>query len=152
MDVFRKYDWQCPVRICFEWMLFMSITSDSSIFKMKQLLYMSIVLVNFQSGIYNVLEIGFSKIFSKRSEIHLSQNVIKYISPLKVEMYLSMDISYYSSRILSKLRCSSHCLNVEKGRHQHFDYCLRFCNICLDRNCYVVEDEFHFLLVCPVYN
>ena len=53
---------------------------------------------------------------------------------------------------MSNFRCSSHCLNVEKGRHQNIDYCLRFCNICLDRNCYVVEDEFHFVLVCPVYN
>ena len=63
-----------------------------------------------------------------------------------------MDISYYSRRILSNLRCSSHCLNVEIGRHQHIDCCFRFCNNCLDRNCYVVEDEFHFVLVCTVYN
>ena len=30
------------------------------------------------------------------------------------------------------------------------DYCLRFCNICVGKNGFVVEDEFHFLLVCPV--
>ena len=67
-------------------------------------------------------------------------------------MHLSKDISYYSRHIVFILRCSSHCLNVEKRRHQTIDYCLRFCNICLDRNCYVVADEFHLLLVCQVYN
>ena len=35
-------------------------------------------------------------------------------SLLNVEMHLSMDISYYSRRILSNSRCSSHCLNVER--------------------------------------
>ena len=28
---------------------------------------------------------------------------------------------------------------------------LRFCQICLQRNAYVVEDEFHFFCVCPAY-
>ena len=27
----------------------------------------------------------------------------------------------------------------------------RFCPICLQRNVYCIENEFHFLLVCPVY-
>ena len=45
-----------------------------------------------------------------------------------------------------------HCRNVKKGRHQAKDYSLRFCDLCLKINCYIVEDEFHFLLVCPMYH
>ena len=33
---------------------------------------------------------------------------------------------------------------IETGRHQNIDRNLRFCQICLQRNVYTVEDEFHF--------
>ena len=44
-------------------------------------------------------------------------------------------------------------LMIEKGRHQSpkVDRSFRFCPFCLKRNAYVIEDEFHFFLVCPVY-
>ena len=28
----------------------------------------------------------------------------------------------------------------------------RYCYFCLKRNVYVIEDEFHFVLVCPLYD
>ena len=40
---------------------------------------------------------------------------------------------------------------IEKGGHQNIDRCLRFCQFCLRRNAYVIEDEFHFFFVCPIY-
>jgi len=43
---------------------------------------------------------------------------------------------------------------LEKGRHMKIDRTYmyyRFCPICLQRNVYCIENEFHFLLVCPVY-
>ena len=42
---------------------------------------------------------------------------------------------------------------IEKGRHQSpkVDRSLQFCPFCLKRNAHVIEDEFHFFLVCPVY-
>ena len=40
---------------------------------------------------------------------------------------------------------------IEKGRHQSIDREMRFCPLCLKRNVYTVEDEFHFLCICPSY-
>ena len=37
---------------------------------------------------------------------------------------------------------------TEAGRHQNIDRNLRFCQICLKRNVYIVEYESHRFLVC----
>ena len=39
--------------------------------------------------------------------------------------------------------------NFETGKHQNMYHNLRFCDLCLKRKIYIVEDEFHFLMVCP---
>ncbi|XP_071104703.1 uncharacterized protein [Haliotis cracherodii] len=68
------------------------------------------------------------------------------ISP---EYYL-FDINFKRFRIsLAQFRCSSHRLRIEVGRHRNIDRELRICEQC-DLN--VIEDEFHFLLVCPKYD
>ena len=41
---------------------------------------------------------------------------------------------------------------IEAGRHQNIDRILLFCQIGLKRNVYIVEDEFHFFIVCPTYD
>ena len=70
---------------------------------------------------------------------------------LNVEKYLSIDISYNYRRVLANFRCSAHELMIEKGRHLGIDRNFRNCPICLKRNVYVIEDEFHFMMVCPEY-
>ena len=40
---------------------------------------------------------------------------------------------------------------IEKGRHMKIDRAYRFCPLCLKRNVYCIENEVHFLLVCPIY-
>ena len=40
---------------------------------------------------------------------------------------------------------------IEKGRRQNIERSLRFCPLCLRRNAYVIEDEFHLFFVCPIY-
>ena len=52
----------------------------------------------------------------------------------------------------SNFRCSSHSLMIEAGRHQNIDRNLRFCQMCLKRNVYIIEDEFHFFLGCPAFD
>ena len=39
-------------------------------------------------------------------------------------------------------------LKVEVGRHNNIDYNQRLCILCDKRE---VEDEFHFVMKCPVY-
>ena len=50
---------------------------------------------------------------------------------------------------MTKLRCSSHTLAIEKGRHTKpkTELNKRICYYC---KC--VEDEIHFLLNCPIYS
>ena len=71
----------------------------------------------------------------------------------ETEFYLDIDLPYLYKKTLSNFRCSGHNLMIEKGRHQSpkVDRSFRICPFCLKRNAYVIEDEFHFFLVCPVY-
>ena len=41
---------------------------------------------------------------------------------------------------------------IENGRHIGIDRNLRYCFHCLKTNTYVIEDEYHFFLECPLYN
>ena len=46
------------------------------------------------------------------------------------------------------LRLSSHSLSMETGRYQGINTVNRLCQFCKSD----VEDEFHFVLKCPVYD
>ena len=51
---------------------------------------------------------------------------------------------------MSKLRLSSHKLRIETGRYkqQRTDRSLRKCQFCNSQD---LEDEYFFLLICPLY-
>ena len=49
---------------------------------------------------------------------------------------------------MSKFRLSSHELNIERGRFDGTPVDQRTCQFCNNR---VIENEYHFLLVCPIY-
>ena len=68
----------------------------------------------------------------------------RYLSVVNIRKYLI---------VLCKFRCSNHQLQIELGRHMGVPREERFCNYC-KKNCnlFQVEDEFHFLCVCPQYN
>ena len=67
---------------------------------------------------------------------------------LATEPYLTIQMKPVFRLALFKFRVSAHSLMVEKGRHLGLQLNERKCPICLD----VVEDEFHFLFVCPLYD
>ena len=54
-----------------------------------------------------------------------------------------------SRSALCKLRISAHSLMIEKGRHLSLDSKDRLCQHC---NLNEVEDEFHFIMNCTLYN
>ena len=59
-----------------------------------------------------------------------------------------IDLPFHLRKIVAKLRCSGHCLEIEKGRHKNIETKDRICNMCTDK---AVEDEDHFLSKCKAY-
>ena len=66
----------------------------------------------------------------------------------KRDPYLNIP-SFRKRQILSKFLCSNHKLEIEIGRHKNIPRQDRLCKVC---DLGVVEDESHFLIVCPVYS
>ena len=65
-----------------------------------------------------------------RSSINNSSKAdhYKYFeTQLDVEKYLFIDLSYVCRKTLANFRCSSHKLQIEKGRHNDIDREYRFC-------------------------
>ena len=65
-----------------------------------------------------------------------------------LEKYLSLQIENKYKVALTRFRTSSHDLFLETRRYDRTDRNLRICKSC---NMSKIEDEFHFLLVCPMY-
>ena len=58
-------------------------------------------------------------------------------------------LPFFQRKVIAKLRCSSHDLEIEKGRHKGSDAQARICQTCSEK---VIEDEAHFLSECIFYN
>ena len=54
-------------------------------------------------------------------------------------------------RALTKFRVSCHNLEIEKGRYEGVLLENRICKYCENNGVIVIEDEYHFLLHCPLY-
>ena len=59
-----------------------------------------------------------------------------------------LDLPYHMRKIISKIRCSNHQLEIEKGRHTKTPREDRICKTCAGG---AIEDENHFLLECLTY-
>ncbi len=66
-----------------------------------------------------------------------------------VEKYLELNMSRYEKSLLSQLRYGVLPLRVETGRFVNESREKRICNLC-DMNC--IEDQFHFMFQCPLYD
>ena len=69
-------------------------------------------------------------------------------SLLEPEIYSTTIDSFFLRRELSKFRISHHNLMTEEGRQKGIPRELRICKSC-DLGC--VEDEYHFVIICPAY-
>ena len=68
---------------------------------------------------------------------------------LCLQPYLQKPIASKYKHILSKYRLSAHSLSIETGRYHQIDRNYRICSLC---NMNILEDEYHFVLVCPFYS
>lgn len=66
----------------------------------------------------------------------------------EVQEYLTKPIPTVYVQFISKYRLSSHQLEIERGRFYNINRKERVCNLC---SLSQIEDEFHFILICPFY-
>ena len=83
------------------------------------------------------------------NEISTSSTYKEFKTLLNPEKYLQVMNNYFIRKQLTRFRISNHQLLIEEGRHREIDPIDRRCKFC-DMNC--VENEIHFLLVCPLYH
>ena len=77
---------------------------------------------------------------------------MNYKTDLIEEKYVYAITEKCFKRALSRLRCSSHCLQIELGRRNNTNREDRNCIMCLQTGVYLLEDEFHFMLKCEELN
>ena len=71
-----------------------------------------------------------------------------YKEEFRMEKYLTCVIHDIHKKALSKLRCSVDSLLIETGHHNNVVRDERKCKLCMMN---ATEDEYHFVLVCPIY-
>ena len=87
-----------------------------------------------------------------RTEISATSSLVLFVElkqNFELSPYIEIVKSYKLRNQIARIRLSSHSLNIEKGRHQNITRSERKCNVCPKND---IEDEFHFILVCPLYD
>ena len=74
--------------------------------------------------------------------------MIKSDNNLEIEKYITVVKNNCHGIALTRIRCSAHTLMIEEGRYRNIDRNQRLCTKC---NMNVIENEFHFVLVCLFY-
>ena len=76
-------------------------------------------------------------------------NMYKYlVDNFCLQFYLEKSIPKLYKKCIIEIRVSSHNLCIELDRHKKISRDKKFCMTCIS----TIEDEYHFILVCPVYN
>ena len=71
----------------------------------------------------------------------------RFKQDFEIEHYLDFVREKKYGIALTKFRMSSHDLSIERGRFENTEKINRLCIFC---NLNIVENEYHFLLVCPL--
>ena len=104
-------------------------------------------LSDFKQRLYDMSLQGWNENTSNMSKLSVYCN---FKQELKFEPYLlCLNITKFR-KCLTRFRCSSHKLAIERLRGTTVRE-NRICTYCKQNSICVVEDEYHFLLVCPLY-
>ena len=85
-------------------------------------------------------------IIERSSKCHLYKHIT---TTFCIQNYLTKCLPVHLRKAITKMRCSSHKLMIEKGRYLNLERNQRVCSM---GHLNDIEDEFHFILRCPAYN
>ena len=105
---------------------------------------------NFNDTILCNLRLVYSNLWL--NNINNYQPKLRSYCTFKKEFIIENYVTMFSRSVragFTKLRISAHNLMIEKGRHLKMQAHDRVCKLC-DLN--VIEDEFHFMMICPFYS
>ncbi|XP_033745472.1 uncharacterized protein LOC117330985 [Pecten maximus] len=75
--------------------------------------------------------------------------IYKYLANyFELQYYLTKSLNSKTKQILSKYRMQAHSLHIESGRYNAVPRGERICTVCNNND---IEDEMHFILLCPAY-
>ena len=135
------HTWVSKVKILLEENDMLHLYEQDSISVVEEQKYANVLITRLQS---NFKEECLQSLHSFSSLRHY----VGFKCTFTLECYLENIVDFKVRKAISRLRLNSHNLAVEKGRHHKPKIPLeeRLCRQC---NLGVVEDEQHFILICP---
>ena len=106
------------------------------------------VTINFLVIKQRIIDIYKQTWYTRLCNSNRLSSYVMYKTEPKMENYLNNIYAEKYRIALRKFRLSSHDLTIETGRYTNVERDLRYCEHC---NQNVIENEYHFLLVCPKY-
>ena len=73
----------------------------------------------------------------------------QFKSDFATEMYLKKPLPFKVRQCFAALRCGTAPLRIETGRYEGLNEDERLCQVCENNT---IENEMHFLMLCPAYN
>ena len=83
------------------------------------------------------------------AKLSKAESYLQYKFDVRLENYLVKIQNMKHRKAVTRLRLSCHPLMIEKGRHHKppLERCDRKCPFCKS----LIENEFHFIITCPIY-
>ena len=111
-------------------------------------------LTQVNNNVYNIIKQRICDVFKQhcysRTLTTSKGNLYRHLlNEFKLQTYLIKPIDKQHLKEIVKIRISAHKLNIESGRYKNIDRTERICNVCNSND---IEDEYHFILQCPLYN
>ena len=104
--------------------------------------------IPFQSIRQRIIDVYQQSWYAEINNSNRLQSYSIFKHNFELEKYLTSNIEQKYKVALTRFRTSSHSLQIETGRYENLPREQRICQMC---NMKKIEDEFHFLLVCPYY-
>ena len=108
----------------------------------------SVTKLQLQNIISCIYDQYFQSWFSDLRNSSKLESYNQFKTTFGIEKYLTVINNVQHRIAMTKFRCSAHRLLIEEGRYRNLPRSERICQKCTMN---VVENEYHFLLVCPFY-